>query len=263
MNLSLDATLAAGYRSASQQARVVTEAWAANHLACPNCLLHPPLAPLPNNAPVADLACPHCAAQFELKAKTSVLGATLPDGAYHTMLARITSATNPHLLVMRYDAAPGWRVRDVLAIPNFLFVPDLIQARAPLGPTARRAGWQGCTILLGQVPEAGRIWLLQNRQGVLPTTVRANWEQARALFTAADALALSAKGWRLALLRCLDKLPLVFGLAEVYAFEAELAARFPQNRHIRPKLRQQLQALRDAGYLRFRGGGQYERVTEK
>ncbi len=141
MNLCLDATLAAGYRSASQKSRVLTEAWAVNQLACPNCLLRPTLGPLPNNAPVADLACPNCAAQFELKAKTSALGANLPDGAYHTMLARITSATNPHLLVMRYDAAPNWQVRDVLAVPNFLFVPDLIRARPALGPSARRAGW--------------------------------------------------------------------------------------------------------------------------
>lgn len=38
-----------------------------------------------------------------------------------------------------------------------------------------------------------------------------------------------------------------------------VAARYPANRHVRPKLRQQLQRLRDLGLIEFLGGGHYRR----
>ena len=40
-------------------------------------------------------------------------------------------------------------------------------------------------------------------------------------------------------------------LADVYAHEAALAALYPGNRNVRPKIRQQLQVLRDRGWLEF------------
>jgi type II restriction enzyme len=49
-------------------------------------------------------------------------------------------------------------------------------------------------------------------------------------------------------------------LADVYAFEPRLAALYPGNSHVRPKIRQQLQVLRDKGWLAFNGRGTYRRV---
>jgi type II restriction enzyme len=40
-----------------------------------------------------------------------------------------------------------------------------------------------------------------------------------------------------------------FTTAEVYAFTRELEKLHPDNRHIRDKIRQQLQVLRDMGFL--------------
>jgi type II restriction enzyme len=50
-----------------------------------------------------------------------------------------------------------------------------------------------------------------------------------------------------------------FELTDVYAFEARLSALYPSNNNVRPKIRQQLQVLRDHGYLEFLGGGRYRR----
>ncbi len=47
-------------------------------------------------------------------------------------------------------------------------------------------------------------------------------------------------------------------LAEIYSFADELQARFPMNRHVREKIRQTLQRLRDAGFLSFAASGEYE-----
>lgn len=51
-----------------------------------------------------------------------------------------------------------------------------------------------------------------------------------------------------------------FTLDEVYAHEAALSALYPGNRNVRPKIRQQLQVLRDRGWLAFNGRGTYRRV---
>jgi type II restriction enzyme len=49
-----------------------------------------------------------------------------------------------------------------------------------------------------------------------------------------------------------------FSLAEVYAHEAALARLHPTNFHVRDKIRQQLQVLRDFGFIKFLNGGRYE-----
>jgi type II restriction enzyme len=49
-----------------------------------------------------------------------------------------------------------------------------------------------------------------------------------------------------------------FYLSELYEKENDFASVYPRNRHIREKIRQQLQVLRDLGVLRFKGNGRYE-----
>ena len=48
-----------------------------------------------------------------------------------------------------------------------------------------------------------------------------------------------------------------FDLDDVYAFEAQLSKLYPNNRHVKQKIRQQLQFLRDRGYLDFISRGYY------
>lgn len=51
---------------------------------------------------------------------------------------------------------------NLLVVPKHFFVRDIIERRKPLAATARRAGWTGSNILLDQVPDAGKIFLIQN-----------------------------------------------------------------------------------------------------
>jgi Dam-replacing HTH domain/PLD-like domain len=54
----------------------------------------------------------------------------------------------------------------------------------------------------------------------------------------------------------------VFSMNDVLTACAPLAAaRYPDNRHVREKLRQQMQRLRDLGLVLFLGNGRYERLT--
>lgn len=63
------------------------------------------------------------------------------------------------------------------------------------------------------------------------------------------------------ILNCINRIPnSVFSLNEVYKFEDELQIKHPQNNNIRPKIRQQLQFLRDKGILEFLGDGKYKKI---
>jgi type II restriction enzyme len=51
-----------------------------------------------------------------------------------------------------------------------------------------------------------------------------------------------------------------FTLDDLYLFEKELYKLHPENKHIKDKIRQQLQILRDRGYLTFVSRGYYRLI---
>ena len=66
------------------------------------------------------------------------------------------------------------------------------------------------------------------------------------------------RGWTLDVLNIVRSLGKdEFSLAEVYQHTNALARLHPANRHVRDKIRQQLQVLRDLGFLEFRRRGEY------
>ena len=69
------------------------------------------------------------------------------------------------------------------------------------------------------------------------------------------------RGWLVDVIRVVQGLPADFNLTDVYAHSAELAALHPENRHVRAKIRQQLQVLRDNEQLVFLGRGRYRSLA--
>jgi len=243
---------ASAFNSASQNARVWTEAWVGLWCFCPNCGAKP-LDRFANNRPVADFECGACHEEYELKSQKSRFGPKVVDGAYATMAARLAANNNPNLILMNYDLA-RLSVTNLLVVPKQFFVPEIIEKRNPLAPTARRAGWVGCNILLSQVPDAGKIYLLRDGQATARQTVLDQWQ--RTLFLREESLA--ARGWLIEVLKCVELLGRrEFTLDEVYAFEGRLTAIYPGNNNVRPKIRQQLQVLRDRGLIEFVSRGAY------
>ncbi|VEU82747.1 GIY-YIG nuclease family protein [Acholeplasma hippikon] len=55
----------------------------------------------------------------------------------------------------------------------------------------------------------------------------------------------------------------VFTLQEIYDFEAYFKTVYPENFHIKDKLRQILQNLRDKGLLNFLSGGKYQLIEKE
>jgi type II restriction enzyme len=68
-------------------------------------------------------------------------------------------------------------------------------------------------------------------------------------------------GWKRDVFQCLTQIQgKEFSLDDVYSFEARLRVRHPGNLHVRDKIRQQLQYLRDLGVVEFLGNGRYRRL---
>lgn len=251
----MNTTLAVAYHSPTQIARVLTENWVQSNMFCPRCG-YPHIKHFPNNCPVADFYCPRCQCEYELKSKNGPLGKKVSDGAYDTMIQRISSNRNPDFFFMGYSKNT-WTVTDFMVIPKHFFVPDIIEKRKPLASTARRAGWVGCNILLERIPEQGRVSVISHGafHGVLDVLKKLNRGQNL------ETCDLSARGWLMDILNCINTLPEnPFSLREMYSFEDYLRERHPENNNIRPKIRQQLQLLRDKGFVEFLGNGQYRKL---
>lgn len=245
----------AAYTSGSQNARVWTETWVKSWAYCPHCG-NPQISQFPNNKPLADFFCASCQEEFELKSQKGKFGSSVADGAYKTKCERLAGSNNPNLLLMNYDLK-SLEVINLFIVPKHFFVREIIEARRPLAPTARRAGWVGSNILLGRIPESGKIHIVQNRSIRPKDLVLEEWQKT--LFLRQESL--ETRGWLLDVMNCIESIDRPeFTLDEVYAFDRHLSTLYPGNQNIRPKIRQQLQYLRDRGFLEFIGRGNYRLI---
>ena len=256
MLLRFDTKLAEDYTSASQKIRVLTESWVDRSIYCPNCG-HLEIDQHPNNKPVADFYCTNCKEDYELKSKKDAVGTKIVDGAYSTMIERLQSSNNPNFFLLHYDLQ-DYSIKNFFVIPKHFFIPEIIERRKPLAPTARRAGWVGCNILLQSIPQTGKIFYVRNGHIEPKERVLSEWQKTLFLREEKE---VSAKGWLLDVMRSIEKIgKRDFELDDVYTFESELGKLHPENKHIKDKIRQQLQVLRDKGYLEFTTRGQYRLI---
>jgi type II restriction enzyme len=240
------------YTSGSQSARAWTEQWVRTWVYCPNCGASK-INPFPNNSPVADFQCTSCNEEYELKSQKSQFGSKVLDGAFKTKCQRLAASNNPNLFLMNYDLRQ-LSVVNLFVVPKHFFVLDIIEQRKPLAPTARRAGWIGSNILLNLIPQSGKIFIVRDGQIEPKDLVLAKWNKT--LFLREEGL--EARGWLIEVMKCVDAIgKQEFQIDDVYAFEDRLSRLYPGNQNVRPKIRQQLQFLRDRGYLDFVSRGYY------
>lgn len=209
-----------------------------------------------NNQPVADFYCKDCSAEYELKSKKDLFTLKIVDGAYDMMINRINSENNPHFFFLNYSSI-NLQVVNFLVVPNHYFTNELIERRSPLSQNARRAGWVGCNILLQNIPSSGKIYLVKNQEIEERKSVLENW--SRTSFLANQKR--EHRGWTIEIMKIVEQLDNErFKLEDVYAFEHSLKKKFPNNSSVRPKIRQQLQILRDKGIIKFYGRGIYQKA---
>lgn len=112
-------------------------------------------------------------------------------------------------------------------------------------------------IKFDKVPEQGKIAIVSDGQICNATLVAEKLEKSGRLVIHN----IDNRGWILDILQCVNAIPnQCFSLNEVYVFEAMLQAKHPQNQNVKPKIRQQLQILRDRGFIEFLGNGYYRKA---
>jgi type II restriction enzyme len=164
-----------------------------------------------------------------------------------------------------------------------MFSESAVIKRKPLAATARRAGWVDCNINLHRIAPEARIAIVITRSsGRLPgrslwtktgesapissgesrgsqsrltsaATIIVPPEEVRARYTRLKPIReikTAQRGWTLDVLNIVRRLGKPeFTNDDVYSHDRELEQLHPDNRHVKDKIRQQLQVLRDTGLL--------------
>jgi len=130
---------------------------------------------------------------------------------------------------------------------GFVFTASAVEKRKPLAATARRAGWVGCNIVLRNIPNDAKIGVVIDGAAVTPAKVRQQFARLRLL----KELSVKERGWMLDVLRVVQSLgKQEFKTSDMYEYVRHFEQLHPDNRHVRDKIRQQLQVLRDRDFLR-------------
>lgn len=225
----------------------------AKNMYCPICG-HAHVCHFEANRPAADFYCDCCKAEYELKSINGRFGRMINDGAYETMINRITSLNNPNFLFLTHNDE---MVTNLILVPRYFFTPDIIVKRKPLNPSARRAGWVGCNINVSTLPNNGKIYIIEDGNVVDKDLVIRRYADTAKLKTNN----LRSRGWLMDTMRCIDAIAgECFCLDDIYSFENILKAKHPDNRFVKDKLRQQLQLLRDKGFIEFLNRGHYRKL---
>jgi type II restriction enzyme len=251
MHLQGDISIGSQYASPAQKSRVISEAWFGANVYCLSCD-QDSLLPAAVNNRATDFVCPSCNQAYELKACVKRPKRRLVDGAYQALMGRIFDGSTPALMLLERDQ--HWQVHGLTAIHHLFLTPDVIEERKPLSATARRAGWIGCNIRLDLIVPDALVEVVTNGRVNDAGSVRAAFQR----FDPLKEVGVSSRGWTTLTLKVLrDLKQSLFSLDRLYEKESFFAAHYPGNRNIRAKLRQQLQILRDLGFVEFEGKGRY------
>jgi type II restriction enzyme len=256
MQIDLDPDLGRGYKNPSQRVKAITEGWGRENLYCVACDSDAVAAERPGR-PVIDFTCEECSEHYQLKSRGYPFSGQVRDAAYRPLADAVVNGTVPNFLFLQYDP-DAWRVENLQLVPRFFMSLSALAEQKPLGPSARRSGHILCNILLSQLPFDARIYIVRQVRVENKEIVRAQWTR----FAFLKGKEHELRGWTanvLAEVRQLGKS--TFSLKEFYeASQDRLSALHPENEHVRDKMRQQLQVLRDHGIVEFLGKGRYRQV---
>lgn len=252
MHLVCNPALGERHKSASQRARSITEGWFTAEGYCLNCRSNR-VELTTAGTPFSDHRCPVCGQTYEMKSAKKAHTRIVQNGGYESMMREIRAERPPVLLLMQYD--PAWCVQQLVAVHPVFLTPDVIRKRAKphVRPRSGALYWM-CDFDLTVIPEVGKIAVVRGREARAPRVVREEFAALQPLREVSN----RTRGWTGLVLDAVKKIGKpMFTLAEVYTHEAAMHAAYPGNSHVRDKIRQQLQVLRELGYVEFVERGMY------
>jgi type II restriction enzyme len=252
VNFKLPTHLADNYMNPSQEARVTTEAWVVENILCLNC--GGCLKAYSPNTKSKDVFCVSCKEEYQVKSSKTRFSNKIIGAEYNTTLRSIESGQHPSLMLLHYSPQ-NMEVVDLQIIHRSFITASCITPRQPLGPNARRAGWQGCMIDLNKIPNTARVFIIENGQEQSAAKVKQKWHASNAILNVKP----KSRGWVSDVLAVVEKQSDHFTLTQVYEYAEALSELHPYNTNIHAKIRQQLQVLRDMGVIVFESRGYYSK----
>lgn len=110
--------------------------------------------------------------------------------------------------------------------------------------------------MYSKIPQQGKIDIIRN--GIVSSIdeVTENYNRIKKLETRN----INTRSWLMDVLNCVNHIESnKFCLQDVYKYAETLQERHINNHNVEAKIRQQLQLLRDKGFIEFLGGGYYQK----
>ncbi len=113
--------------------------------------------------------------------------------------------------------------------------------------------------ILAKVPKEKRIKFEKSEKDLFPVV---SYEPEDDLYDGGiETIINTLSSWRLDTFNVVSRIPTnIFKIEQVYDYQQQLQELHPENRHIKAKIRQQLQELRDLGLIEFLGKGVYRKL---
>jgi len=252
MELKCNPSLADRLTRNTQRARVISEAWFATEGYCLNCDSERLKATTAGTI-ARDFECRVCGQPYELKSAAKAHTRIVQDGGFDSMMRRIRAQEAPALMLMHYS--PSWSVQRLVAVHPVFLTQVVVRKRAKphIRPGTKQEYWM-CDLDLTRIPSDGKIVVVDNAKVRPEAEVRKAFRDSMRFAE----IPLAKRGWTGLVLAAVRKIgKMEFTLEDVYKYEETMHAAYPQNSHVRPKIRQQLQVLRDLGYVEFLERGVY------
>ena len=103
------------------------------------------------------------------------------------------------MFVLRYDKNI---IEDLILVPKYFFTPDILRIRRALSSHARRAGYIGSVIMYSDIPEQGKISVIESHTELDKNTVMRNYMRAIRL----KVENINLRGWLMDIMRCVDRI---------------------------------------------------------
>jgi type II restriction enzyme len=246
MNLNCNLSLGDRLKRNTQRARVITEAWFGSEAYCLNCNSEK-LCPTTAGTIARDFVCPVCSQPYELKSAAKAHTRIVQDGGFDSMMRRVRAQEAPALMLMHYS--PEWCVQGLIAIHPVFLTSAVVRKRAKphIRPRSRKEYWM-CDLDLTVIPPDGKIVIVDGEVARSECDTRREFRESKRFAE----IPVANRGWTALVLAAVRKIGKTeFSLDDVYAHEEAMHAVYPTNSHVRPKIRQQMQVLRDLGYIEF------------
>lgn len=130
-----------------------------------------------------------------------------------------------------------------------------MERRKPLFEHAHHANGEGCDTLMDKMSKREGTMVSDGEISYLTSLIE-DGQKSKDLKPDDN----TSRSWLMDVLQCVSMIPQnEFSLQDIYAFESDLQNKYQNNHHIKAKMRQQLQILRDKGLITFLGNGEYRK----